>query len=502
MSGQAEVPGLPLPATALVGREDELVALRTLLTAPAARLVTLTGPGGSGKTRLALALAADLATRFPDGVRFVPLANVTDPALVISAIGGSLGLREETGRSLLIALQDYMRQKRLLLVLDNFEQVTAAAPYLADLLATAPGIKILVTSRAALHLRGEREFPLAPLALPPTAPAGNLPALPDLAAYPAIRLFVDRARDVHPDFALTEANAASIAGICMAVDGLPLAIELAAARTRILSPAALLARLGHRLDVLAGGARDLPLRQQTLRDAIAWSYELLAPPDQALFRALSVFSGGAVLEAIEVVAGPLVADAAAGAGVPVPDLLRQIETLVDQNLLRQREDPDGEPRFWMLATIREFATEQLEVLGEGSATRDRHRAWFYALASEANSYLRGSDQVPWFERLELEHDNLRAALDWCERTDEGASRGLELAAELWWFWAVRGYWSEAYARLKALLARAPAHLAWRACPQTKLSSARIIGDPSPPARAHCPKLYTPGQHSFSAGATS
>jgi predicted ATPase/transcriptional regulator with XRE-family HTH domain len=457
LSGPAGAPGLPQPATVLVGREDELADLRSLLADPDVRLLTLTGPGGSGKTRLALALAAGLGGDFLDGVRFVPLADVTDPELVLSAIGGSLGLREATGRSLLTALQDYLRRKRLLLVLDNFEQVAAAAPHVADLLASAPGVKVLVTSRAALHLRGEREFPVAPLGLPPAAPAGRPPALEDLAAYPAIRLFVDRARDIRPDFALTDANAEAVAAVCAAVDGLPLAIELAAARTRILSPAALLARLGRRLDLLAGGALDLPLRQQTLRAAIGWSYDLLSPPDQALSRALSVFAGGAVLEAIEAVAGPPVAHAAADAGVPVPDLLDQIETLVDQNLLRQREGPDGEPRFRMLATIREFAAEQLEVLGEAPLAHDRHRAWFYALAVEANRYLRGPDQVPWFERLELEHDNLRAALDWCERTEGsvGAPQGLALAAELWWFWRVRGYWSEGHGRLKAVLARAP-----------------------------------------------
>ena len=453
--GSAVAPWLPQPTTVLVGREDELADLRSILADPIVRLLTLTGPGGSGKTRLALALAADLAGGFPDGVRFVPLADVTDPALVLSTIGSSLDLREATGRSLLTALQDYLRRKRLLLVLDNFEQVAAAAPYVADLLAAAPEIKTLVTSRAALHVRGEREYPVDPLGLPPTEPAGNLPTLGDLAAYPAIRLFVDRARDVHPDFALTDANAEAVAAVCAAVDGLPLAIELAAARTRILPPAALLARLGHRLDLLAGGARDLPLRQQTLRAAIGWSYDLLPPPDQALFRALSVFAGGAVIDAIEAVAGPLVAHAAAGAGMQVPDLLGQIETLVDQNLLRQQEGPDGEPRFWLLATIREFAAEQLELMGEAAPARDRHRAWFHALAAEANRWLRGPGQVPWFERLELEHDNLRAALDWCERTEERAAQGLALAAELWWFWLVRSYWSEGNGRIKAMLARAP-----------------------------------------------
>jgi predicted ATPase/transcriptional regulator with XRE-family HTH domain len=458
--GRDGSPRLPQPATTLVGREDELADLRGLFADPAVRLLTLTGPGGSGKTRLALALAAGLAGGFPDGVRFVPLADITDPALVLGAIGGSLDLREATGRSFLVTLQDYLRRKQLLLVLDNFEQVASAAPHVAELLAEAPGVNVLVTSRAALHVRGEREYPVDPLGLPPAAvllriQAGSAPALEELVAYPAIRLFVDRARDIRPDFALTNANAADITAICTAVDGLPLAIELAAARTRILSAAALSARLGRRLDLLAGGARDLPLRQQTLRAAIGWSYDLLLAPDQALFRALSVFAGGAALEAIEAVAGPPVADAAAGAGVPEPDLLTQIESLVDQNLLRRQEGPDGEPRFRMLATIREFAAEQLEALGEALPAHDRHRAWFHALAAEANLYLRGPDQVPWFERLELEHDNFRAALDWWERTEGGAAQGLALAAELAWFWMVRGHWSEGHDRLKALLARAP-----------------------------------------------
>jgi predicted ATPase/transcriptional regulator with XRE-family HTH domain len=462
-------PGLPQPATALVGRENELADLRTLLVDPAIRLLTLTGPGGSGKTRLALALAAEGEGKVHDGVRFVPLADVTDSTLVLNAIGSSLDLREATGRSLLTALQDYLRQKRLLLVLDNFEQVAAAAPHVAELLAVAPGIKILVTSRAALHVRGEREYPVDPLGLPPAPPAGKVPTPAsgypeDLMGYPAIRLFVDRARDIRPDFALTDENAADVAAVCTAVDGLPLAIELAAARTRILSPAALSARLGHRLDLLAGGARDLPLRQQTLRAAIGWSYDLLPPPDQALFRAISVFAGGAALETIEAVAGPLVAHAAGRAGVPVPDMLVQVESLVDQNLLRQQEGPDGEPRFWMLATIREFAAEQLELLGEAPSAHDRHRAWFHALAIEANRYLRGPNQVAWFERLELEDDNLRAALDWCEQTEGsvGGVQGLALAVELWWFWMARCYWSEAHKRLKAVLARAPEPTAMRA----------------------------------------
>jgi len=431
---------LPTPLTPLIGRTREVAEADALLREPGVRLVTLTGPGGTGKTRLALAVAAALADAFTDGIAFVSLAALTDPELILPAIAAARGVTSGTGESLMESVCAALRDRRLLIVLDNFEQVVAAAPDVADLLAACPGLKALVTSRAALRLRGEHEVAIPPLSLPDPH---RLPDLAALGAYEAIRLFVARAKEIRPDFALTEENARAVAEICARLDGLPLAIELAAARTRLLPPAALLARLAQSLTVLTGGARDLPTRQQTLRDTITWSYDLLTPAEQRLARRLAVFAGGWTLEAAGAVC--YAEDERAR------DVLDDMESLVAQSLVRHGEGTDGEPRFGMLETIRAFAGEILTAQGEADATARRHAMYYLALAEEAEPYLAGGPhQAEWLRRMDAEHDNLRAALAWCARHDEWA--GLRLAGALGWFWFVRGHLREGRQWLERALA--------------------------------------------------
>jgi predicted ATPase/class 3 adenylate cyclase len=442
---------LPAQPTPLVGREREAAAAVALLGRDDVRLLTLTGPGGTGKTRLGLQVAADLLEAFPDGCWFVDLAPLADPALVPSAIASVLGVREEGGRPLAEALADHLRDKALLLVLDNLEQLLpAAAPGIGGLLAACPGLTVLATSRAPLRLRAEREWPVPPLGLPDRA---RLPPLDRLTQYAAVRLFAERAQAVRPDFAVTTANAPAVAEICWRLDGLPLAIELAAARVKAFPPEALLRRLERRLGALTGGARDLPLRQQTLRGAIAWSHDLLGEAERVLFRRLAVFAGGATLEAAEAVAGP---DGEA-------DVFGALASLVDQSLVRQGEGPgalpEGEPRFSMLETIREYGLEQLERSGEAEEAHERHATFFLALAEAAEGELGGPAQGAWLGRLEDEHANLRAALGWALEREPGTA--LRLGGALRGFWEARGHLTEGRGWLERALAGgggAPAEL--------------------------------------------
>jgi predicted ATPase/class 3 adenylate cyclase len=429
---------LPEQPTPLLGRDREVATVRALLLREDVRLVTLTGPGGMGKTRLGLQVAAELSDRFDDGVFFVALAPIADPGLVVPTFAQTLGLRESGARSAMESLQAYLARKQVLLLLDNFEQVVAMAPAVAELLAACPRLKALVTSRQTLRLRGEHEFPVPPLELP-EAP-DNLQTLSQCAAS---ALFIERALAVQPDFSVTQADAHAVAEICRRLDGLPLAIELAAARVKLLSPQAMLARLSRRLDLLTDGPRDLPFRQQTLRDTIGWSYDLLAPGEQTLFRRLAVFSGGWSLEAAEAVC-----PVGGGEGIGV---LEGLGSLVDKSLVRRNVvGPQREPRFSMLETIREYGLEQLGASGEAEALRRAHAAYYLALAEEAAPYLTGSEQSIWLERLERDHDNLRAALGWAR--DRGdVALGLRLAGALWRFWYTRGYLSEGRGWLEDML---------------------------------------------------
>ena len=427
---------LPVQPTPLIGREQEVAAVLRLLSREEVRLVTLTGPGGIGKTRLGLQVAAEFRDAFPDGVYFVNLAPISDPTFVVSTIAQTLELKESGDQSLLDLLQGFLQDKQLLLLLDNFEQVLNVASQLAELLAACPKLKVLVTSRFVLHLRGEQEFTVPPLQHPDPK---HLPDLAVLSQYEAVELFIARAQAVKPEFQLTTANAPIIAEICTRLDGLPLAIELAAARSKLLPPQALLARLGQSLTVLTGGAQDAPARQQTLRHTIDWSYELLPAQEQRLFRRLSVFAGGCTLEAIEATCAMLESDS------PVGQVLDSVASLLDKSLLQQREQEGEEPRFLMLETIREYGLEALEVSGGLEVTRQAHADYYLALAEDAEPELAGPQQALWLERLEREHDNLRVAMEWAvEQGEAGQSKeiALRLCAALGWYWFVHDHLSE------------------------------------------------------------
>ncbi len=434
--------GFPVPFSSLVGREQEIRSILDLLRRPHLSILTLTGPAGTGKTRLALKVAADAESDFADGTVFVSLASITDPALVLPTIAQALGVWDSNVASLPGLLIELLAEKSVLLVLDNFEQIVAAAPVLPPLLSACPGLKILVTSRVVLRITGEQEFPVPPMQLPEKRTDRSFE---EIAANESVALFLQRARAINPGFTLTESNASAIVDLCRRLDGLPLAIELAAARVKVLSPQALLARLTNRLQVLTGGARDVPLRLQTMRDAIAWSYDLLDERERMLFRRLSVFVGGFTLEAAEAVAGRLTDDSTA---------LDGIGSLVDNSLVRQDEGLAGEPRFAMLETIREYGLEQLLAAGEESAIRDAHATWFIELAEgalpERSDGVRHNSSL---SLLELEHDNFRSALSWLY-TSVQADRLVQLAGSLGWFWHLRGHVTEGRSWLESALARA------------------------------------------------
>ncbi|MBA3414667.1 MAG: tetratricopeptide repeat protein, partial [Chloroflexia bacterium] len=436
---------LPSQPTALVGRDALLVALGPIVTDPATRLLTLTGPGGVGKTRLALQLAADALDAFPDGAFFVDLASLTDAAAVPAAIAAAIGVHEGGGLSLEEALTAHLAPKRQVLLLDNLEQirpVAALGKAVAGLLAAAPALTILATSRAPLRIRAEREWPVEPLAVPDPDLARLLPPAA-LAENPAVALFLERARAAKPTFDLTDANAAAVAAIVHRLDGLPLALELAAARLRALSPSQLRDRLGKQLDLLFGPSGDRPDRQQTLRAAIRWSHDLLSPEQKALFRRLGVFAGGFSLEAAEAVTAEL--------GEPWLDALDGVDELLAESLLRTEETPAGELRYRMLETIRAYAVERLEESGEEAAARAAHFDHFNDWAHEADLGIDGPDQVAWLERFATDHDNALAALDWAV-ADGPPGAGVRIASWLCGFWQGRGHFSEGRRRLAAAIA--------------------------------------------------
>ncbi|MBC8077989.1 MAG: tetratricopeptide repeat protein, partial [Chloroflexales bacterium] len=434
---------LPAQPTALIGREREIADLCTLLRRAEVRLVTLTGPGGAGKTRLALQVAAELLDDAPDGVWFVNLAPISDPAAVAPAIAQALSVAERADQPVLATLQAHLRDKRLVLVLDNFEQVLDGALAVAELLTSAPALTALITSRAVLRLQGEHEYAVPPLALPDLH---QLPPLAHLSQYAAVALFIVRAQAAKASFTVTNATAPAVAEICHRLDGLPLAIELAAARVKLFAPEVLLARLHQRLLLLTGGARDLPVRQQTLRNAIAWSYDLLDANEQALFRRLGVFVGGCTLEAAEAVGN--------AAGELSLDVLDGLAALTDKSLLRQEPETDGVPRFTMLETMCEYAVEQLVEHGELEATRRRHAEYFLALATK-DEPLGGYDDPgnAWYARRHAERDNLRAALTWSHAAPDGAEIELRLAAALCIWWASLEMLNEAQIWIERALMR-------------------------------------------------
>jgi predicted ATPase/class 3 adenylate cyclase len=466
---------LPAQPTPLIGRGREIATMAALLRQADVRLATLSGPGGSGKTRLALQIAAELLDDFADGSYVVNLAPISDPNLVATTIAHTLGVAEVASRPVEESLHTFLHMKRMLLLLDNFEQVLDAAPLVAKLLAAAPGLKLLVTSRALLHLYGEHEFAVPPLGLPPikerpfdaaqgkrlTTNVRAADSRDSITQYESVRLFIARAQAAKANFTVTNDDAQAIAAICNRLDGLPLAIELAAARIKFFSPEALLARLERRLLVLTGGPRDLPVRQQTLRNTIEWSYNLLDTGEQALFRRLGIFVGGCTLEAAEAVASDLRTENEQLKHGPDNhtfsfldsqfSILNLIESLTDKSLLQHIEGLDGEPRFTMLETVSEYAIEQLEQSREAEGIRRQHANYFLALAEAAELHRYTPTQSMWLLRLDADHDNMRAALAWSQTPAASMDIGMRLAGALQWFWYIRRYKSEGRAWFERVL---------------------------------------------------
>ena len=470
---------LPLPATPLIGREREMGDLCSRLRSPGTRLLTLVGPAGVGKTRLALQVAAELESDFVDSVCFLSLAAILDPLLLMPTIAHAFGLSEKGQQPLPDLLKAALREKEALLVLDNFEQLVATAPQVADLLLACPHLKILVTSRETLRLQGEQLFLVSPLAVPDLA---HLPAVENLLSCASVSPLIECTQAVKPGFALTEANARDIAEICVRLEGLPLALELAAARLHVLSPRALLARLSAPLQILTRGPLDLPERQQTLRRAIRWSYDLLESWEQLLFRCLSVFASGCSMEAIEAVSGAV--------GYAGEQVLDGITSLLEKSLLTQQEQENGEPRLGMLEMLREYGWECLVACGEQKTVCRAHALYYLALARRAEAEMAGEHQVIWLRRLGLEHDNLRAALRWLltgeGREQERHEAALQLAGALETFWWVRGFYSEGEHFLKQALAHSEAiPLAVRSKALTALARLSLAQGKMDQGEAYC-----------------
>jgi len=432
-------PGHNLPAqpTPFIGRETLVKTLKDLVLSPQVRLLTLIGPGGTGKTRLSLRVAQELLDQFADGVFFVPLADDRDTGQFVSRLAQQLAVRE-SGHPLLEETKDFLRGRNLLLVLDNFEQLVSAAPLVAELLAAAPRLKIITSSRIALNLLGEHEFPVPPLELPQTSDV----TLEELAGNESVRLFIERARTVRPDFSLTEDNAASIAEICRRLDGLPLALELAAARIKLLQPQAILARLDDSLKLLTGGARDLPARQQTLRNTLDWSHSLLDSQEKIIFARLGIFIGGFSLDAAEAICN---SDGSL-------DILNGVESLLNNSLLRQEGVANGQIRFKMLETIREYALEQLDRNSELAPLKRVHALFYMNKIVSEIGFKVFSESAKWLDWLETEHDNIRATLVWGQTAQDVAELVGQAIFFLSWFWARRGYYSEGSSWTKWLLA--------------------------------------------------
>ena len=442
---------LPVPRRRLIDREQERKQAQALLQREDVGLVTLTGPGGVGKTRVAVQVATDLASRFADGVAFISLAALKDPTLVVPTVARALGVSQTGDGPLNERLMAYLEPRQVLLVLDNAEQLVSAAPLAAQALELAPRLKLLVTSREPLRVRDEQLVPVPPLELPDPA---HLPDLEHLLQIPAVALLVERAREARPNFSLTSENAIAITEICQRLDGLPLALELAAPCLSVLSPAALLARLERRLPLLTRGARDLPERQQTLRNTIAWSYDLLEEGEQQLFRCLAVFTGGFTLEAVQAV-GVFAPDGTSSPAQADDEgiVLEQVAQLLDKSLVQAHQATGGEPRFTLLETIREYATEQLAASGEEASVQERHARYFLRLAEEAEPHLSRPEWDSWLERLEREDANLRAALTWSKANQDGVETGLRLAGALAMYWFMHDAVREGGVWLEEMLAR-------------------------------------------------